>query len=159
MPSAGSDHRNRAAADLRLRRHDHQDFRIRSLLATGWAKTDSILDWHRNTFQNINLPSTQLILLCYVSRCVATRFATGGHYQAVKMYQNYNKNIINYKLKNVAYKLTPILLMWRIGWAPNSIPIYIQQDSTLHSLFISGNWRTPPTAHSNRFQLFHDSGR
>jgi hypothetical protein len=20
-------------------------------------------------------------------------------------------------------------------------------------------WRTPPTAHSNRFQLFHDSGR
>jgi hypothetical protein len=28
--------------------------------------------------------------------------------------------------------------MWRIGWAPNSIPIYIQQDATLHSLFISG---------------------
>jgi hypothetical protein len=36
--------------------------------------------------------------------------------------------------------LTLILLMWRIGWAPNSIPIYIQQDATLHSLFISGNW-------------------
>jgi hypothetical protein len=31
--------------------------------------------------------------------------------------------------------------MWRIGLAPNSIPIYsyIQQDATLHSLFISGN--------------------
>jgi len=31
--------------------------------------------------------------------------------------------------------------MWRIGWAPNSIPIYsyIQQDATLHTLFISGN--------------------
>jgi hypothetical protein len=29
--------------------------------------------------------------------------------------------------------------MWRIGWAPNSIPIYIQQDTTLHSLFIPGN--------------------
>jgi len=31
--------------------------------------------------------------------------------------------------------------MWRIGWAPNSIPVYsyIQQDATLHSLFISGN--------------------
>jgi hypothetical protein len=28
--------------------------------------------------------------------------------------------------------------MWRIGWAPNSIPIYIQQDETLHSIFISG---------------------
>jgi hypothetical protein len=29
-----------------------------------------------------------------------------------------------------------------IGWAPNSIPIYIQLDATLHSLFISGNWST-----------------
>jgi hypothetical protein len=40
--------------------------------------------------------------------------------------------------------LTLILLMWRIGWAPNSIPIYsyIQQDATLHSLFISGNCST-----------------
>jgi hypothetical protein len=36
-------------------------------------------------------------------------------------------------------RLTFILLMWRIGWAPNSIPIYIWQDATLHSLFISGN--------------------
>src|SRR5215470_4541246 len=34
-----------------------------------------------------------------------------------------------------------MLLMWRIGRAPNSIPIYvyIQQDAMLHSLFISGN--------------------
>jgi hypothetical protein len=32
--------------------------------------------------------------------------------------------------------------MWRIGWAPNSIPIYIQQDATLHSLFIYGNCST-----------------
>jgi hypothetical protein len=102
--------------------------------------------------------------------------------------------------------LTLILLMWKIGRAPNSIPIYIQQEATLHSLFISGNcstcsggtstyhqeriqlylqhlifvtplllsaaiveemepvwvccgWPTPPTAHSNRFQLFHDSVR
>jgi hypothetical protein len=37
--------------------------------------------------------------------------------------------------------LTLILLMWRTGWA-NSIPIYIQQDTTLHSLFISGNCST-----------------
>jgi hypothetical protein len=35
--------------------------------------------------------------------------------------------------------LTLILLMWRIVSA-NSIPIYIQQDATLHSLFISGNY-------------------
>jgi hypothetical protein len=35
--------------------------------------------------------------------------------------------------------LTFILPMWRIGWASNSIPIYIQQDATLHSLFISGS--------------------
>ena len=41
----------------------------------------------------------------------------------------------------VLHVLTLILLMWRIGWAPNSIPVYsyIQQDATLHSLFISGN--------------------
>ena len=32
--------------------------------------------------------------------------------------------------------------MWRIGRAPNSIPIYIQQDATLQSLFISGNCST-----------------
>jgi hypothetical protein len=35
-----------------------------------------------------------------------------------------------------------IRLIWRIGWAPNSIPIHIQQDGTLHSLFISGNCST-----------------
>jgi hypothetical protein len=35
--------------------------------------------------------------------------------------------------------LTLILLMWRIGRA-NSNPIYIQQDATLHSLFISRNY-------------------
>jgi hypothetical protein len=72
LPSAGFHHRNRAAADLRLSRLGHQDFIIRSLLATDWKRSDSILDWHRNTLQNINLPSTQLILLCYVGRCVAT---------------------------------------------------------------------------------------
>ena len=40
--------------------------------------------------------------------------------------------------------LNPYPLMWRIGWALNSIPIYsyIQQDATLHSLFISGNCST-----------------
>jgi hypothetical protein len=34
--------------------------------------------------------------------------------------------------------------MWRIGRAPNSIPTYeyIQQDATLHRLFISGNCST-----------------
>jgi hypothetical protein len=40
--------------------------------------------------------------------------------------------------------LTFILLMWRIGRAPNSIPIYsyIQQDATSHNLCISGNCST-----------------
>jgi hypothetical protein len=38
--------------------------------------------------------------------------------------------------------LTLILLMWRIGWAPDSIPTYIQQDAKLHSSFISGNCST-----------------
>jgi len=47
---------------------------------------------------------------------------------------------------------------------------YIQQDATLHSLFyletavhVSGgnitHHQEPPTAHSNQFQLFHDSAR
>jgi hypothetical protein len=46
-------------------------------------------------------------------------------------------------LKSIA-SLTFILLMCRFGRAPNSIPIYsyIQQDATLHSLFISGNCST-----------------
>jgi hypothetical protein len=39
-------------------------------------------------------------------------------------------------------ELILILLMWRIGWATKSISIYIQQDATLHSLFISGNCST-----------------
>jgi hypothetical protein len=43
---------------------------------------------------------------------------------------------------SLRYSLTLVLLMWRIGWAPNSIPIYIQQDATLHSLFISVNCST-----------------
>jgi hypothetical protein len=40
------------------------------------------------------------------------------------------------------FALTLILLMWRIRWASNSISIYIQQDATLHTLFISGNCST-----------------
>jgi hypothetical protein len=38
--------------------------------------------------------------------------------------------------------LNLILLMWKIWWAPIPIPICIQQDATLHSLFISGNCST-----------------
>src|SRR5215475_2056172 len=40
--------------------------------------------------------------------------------------------------------LTLIMLMWRTGRAPNGIPVYeyIQQDATLHRLFISGNCST-----------------
>jgi hypothetical protein len=40
------------------------------------------------------------------------------------------------------FRLTFILLMWRIEWAPNISLIYIQQDVTSHSLFISGNCST-----------------
>jgi hypothetical protein len=29
----------------------------------------------------------------------------------------------------------------------------------LEQVGVCCGWRTPPTAHSNRFQLFHDSGR
>jgi hypothetical protein len=65
---------------------------------------------------------------------------------ALKVYAilNFIHNLIH--LKNVLILILPvtlltlILLMWRIGRAPNSIPVYeyIKQDATLHSLFISG---------------------
>jgi hypothetical protein len=44
----------------------------------------------------------------------------------------------------VCHTLTFILLIWRIGRALNSIPIYvyIQQDAKLNSLFVSGNCST-----------------
>jgi hypothetical protein len=51
---------------------------------------------------------------------------------------------LNFKTQRFYYVppgLTLILLMWRKRWA-NSNPIYIQQDATLHSLFISGNCST-----------------
>jgi hypothetical protein len=63
-------------------------------------------------------------------------------------------------LYNCTFSLTLILLMWRIGWA-NSIPIYIQQDATLHSLFISGNfptrfgWYFHPSSGAHKLHLQH----
>jgi hypothetical protein len=58
-----------------------------------------------------------------------------------------------------ASSLTFILLLWRIGRAPNSIQkySYIRQDATSHTLFISGNCSTcfgwyfhpSPGAHTN----------
>jgi hypothetical protein len=47
-----------------------------------------------------------------------------------------------YKFRKGRAALTLILLMWRIWWPPNSIPRCIQQDATLHSLFISRNSST-----------------
>jgi hypothetical protein len=54
--------------------------------------------------------------------------------------------------------LTLILLMWRIGRAPNSIPIHIQQDATLHvyiyvetALRVSGG---TSSHHQERMQLY-----
>jgi hypothetical protein len=50
--------------------------------------------------------------------------------------------------------------MWRIGRAPNSIPIYsyIQQDATSHSLFIYGTALHvsggTATHHQERIQLY-----
>jgi hypothetical protein len=48
------------------------------------------------------------------------------------------------KTNKELHELTFIVLMWRIGRAPNSIPIYsyIQRYATSHSLFISGNYST-----------------
>jgi hypothetical protein len=53
--------------------------------------------------------------------------------------------------------LTLILLMWRIKWTPNSIPIYIQQDATLHSLYLETALHVSggtSTHHQERIQLY-----
>jgi hypothetical protein len=57
------------------------------------------------------------------------------------------------------YSLTFILLMWRIGRAPNSIPIYsyIQQDATSHSLYLETALQVSggtSTHHQERIQLY-----
>jgi hypothetical protein len=56
------------------------------------------------------------------------------------LFSEYYWTVFSRRCVNVIL-LTLILLMWRIGWA-NCILIYIQQDATLHSLFISGNCST-----------------
>jgi hypothetical protein len=64
-------------------------------------------------------------------------------YAVYKVYP-YSDYTVSHPLvgQTVILPLTHILLLWRIGWAPNSIPIYIQQDAKLHSLLISGNCST-----------------
>jgi hypothetical protein len=54
-------------------------------------------------------------------------------------------------------QLTLILLMWRIVWDPNSIPIYIQQDATLHYLYLETSLHVSggtSTHHQERIQLY-----
>jgi hypothetical protein len=75
-----------------------------------------------------------------------------GHYQVVHTmkrvgaYTVYNVTSVwwrdfVHRIIHIITKLTLILLIWRTLWTPNSITVYsyIQQDATLHSLFISGN--------------------
>jgi hypothetical protein len=57
------------------------------------------------------------------------------------IYRKYVLADIKHRIWSLIFTLTLILLMWIIGWA-NIIPIYIQQDATLHSLFISVNCST-----------------
>ena len=117
-------------------------------------------------------------------------------------------NPLNAELNPICHLLLYIIRRFNVYGSVDRkyIPIYIQQDATLHSLFISWNcstcfgwcfhpssgahttvstasgichtvtaiclysgrvgtvwvccgWRKPPTAHPNRFHLFHDSGR
>jgi hypothetical protein len=47
--------------------------------------------------------------------------------------------------------------MWRTVWAPNSIPIYVQQDATLHSLYLESALHVSggtSTNHQERIQLY-----
>ena len=69
------DHRNRAAVDLSPRQHGSQDFRMTSLVATGWQTP--VRFWICTEIHYkilVNLPSAVVILLCYVDRYVATGF-------------------------------------------------------------------------------------
>jgi hypothetical protein len=105
-----------------------------------------------------------------MSRCFLTfNLEDENRYTCHPFLQNKNRARRNSRNQVI---LTLILLMWRIGWAPNGIPICIQQDAKLHIYLyletaphVPGGTstnhqeRTPPTAHSTRFQLFHDSGR
>jgi hypothetical protein len=75
------------------------------------------------------------------SKTSAYKIQTPGNYQEENIQQMYRFAVSLNSALDREWWLTLILLMWTTGWA-NSIPIYIQQDTTLHSLFISGNcWR------------------
>jgi hypothetical protein len=75
----------------------------------------------------------RLMLRGFICRCVFEKFHD--------CLQPKGRMVIGCRDTYLIYLLTFILLMWRIGRAPNSIPIYsyIQQDATSHSLFISVN--------------------
>jgi hypothetical protein len=95
------------------------------------------------------------VLSCHVKACplvvwLYLRNGVAGLFKVYTIFGRYDVNIAGLRpcqpLVSVFFcvVLTFILLMWRTGRAPNSIPIYsyIQQDATLHSLFISGNGST-----------------
>jgi hypothetical protein len=56
--------------------------------------------------------------------------------------------------------IVSILQYTRISNKMQRNTVYLYLETALHvSGGTSTTWRTPPTARSNRFQLFHDSGR
>jgi hypothetical protein len=50
--------------------------------------------------------------------------------------------------------ITHVCRCWLVGVSSNTPMIPASSD-----ILVCYQKRTPPTAHSNRFQLFHDSGR
>jgi hypothetical protein len=84
---------------------------------------------------------------CIITICSKEKWVSTNFLPLFCFWYHFYSSLTSRKHRLVSIKctiivLTLILLMWRIGQAPNSIPIYIQQEATLHSLFISGNCTT-----------------
>jgi hypothetical protein len=107
-----------------------------------------------------------------------TRFNVTSYVHCLSFYQNFNP--LNAELSPICHLL--VLLGYLTFMDPCIVSIFQytciynkMQRCIVHlyletALHVSGGtsthhqeriqlWRTPPTAHSNRFQLFHDSGR
>jgi hypothetical protein len=102
----------------------------------------SVLEGLGSAFSNIQRARYQRCSIAFLGDSVpfsATHAPyTRPHHSSWKVETKIGRTIHT----SVHLRLTLILLMWRIWWAPNSSPIYIQQDTTLHSLLISGNCST-----------------
>ena len=133
--------RTPCAAALQIRPY-HLHFHYRKLRQwLHWRiSRNGFLRWRHGTATGAKLRGAflQVLTLCNI---ITFKVSTASAIQSGTIYEaDTAREWSNLR----SDRLTLILLMWRIGWAPNSIPIYsyIQQDAMLHSLFISRNCST-----------------